>query len=121
MHSFRHHISLILLIFFSIVLIPGEYIHLLYNHRDTECHPGKSAVFDKIHKHCKLLQYKFSNFSNLFVSIQGSFRFVFKIFRLPAKECVLQNIQRVFSTRAPPAQPEFSQAGSQYFSQNFSI
>ena len=62
MQLLRQYISFTLLPLFGLVLIPGQYFHMLHGHDDTRCHPQKEAQFEPIHKHCKILQHQFSNY-----------------------------------------------------------
>ena len=56
MFGFRVYIARSLLLVFSIILIPKEFIHDLYGHEDTRCIPGAQATLEPKHHHCAILQ-----------------------------------------------------------------
>jgi len=50
------YVSIVLLLVLSFYISPRYYIHALYGHEDTHCHPGKFATLEPHHHHCLILQ-----------------------------------------------------------------
>jgi hypothetical protein len=50
------YISIALLLVLSVYLSPRYYVHELYGHEDTHCHPGALLTLEPRHHHCKILQ-----------------------------------------------------------------
>ena len=50
------YLSIAMLLVLSLYLSPRYYIHELYGHEDTHCHPGSLAAVEPIHHHCEILQ-----------------------------------------------------------------
>lgn len=54
-----------LLVVFSIYLMPHEVVHVFYDHHDTEHHDtehGKETTFSSIHVHCDFLYSELTDF-----------------------------------------------------------
>jgi hypothetical protein len=56
MFGLRLYIARSLLLVFSIILVPKEFIHSLYGHEDTRCIPGAQVTLGPKHHHCAILQ-----------------------------------------------------------------
>lgn len=70
LHNLRQNIASGLMFLLCIILMPVDYIHEIYGHDDTHCHPHTQMTFDKQHHHCELLQYRFSLFLDDYLTVQ---------------------------------------------------
>jgi hypothetical protein len=60
----KHMVSMLVLVVFSLYLVPHEAVHVFYDHDDTEHHEehNSSASFSTVHIHCDFLATDLTDF-----------------------------------------------------------
>lgn len=60
----KHTVSILVLVVFSLYLVPHEAVHVFYDHEDTEHHDthNTGASFSVIHIHCDFLSTDLTDF-----------------------------------------------------------
>lgn len=104
---YRSYIAIFLLAVISLVIIPKEFIHALYDHEDTphnvcQDHP-KGAHIETQHHHCDLLQFQVPPFLAAFVDLDFEPGVTVIDIQLPAESICCSISFNLSRLRGPPS------------------
>jgi hypothetical protein len=102
MSGLRINIARSLLLVFSVILVPREFIHGLYGHEDTRCVPGSEPTLEQKHHHCAILQIEAPVFNTPAATSLSPSEPVQNAIVLTAISSVVFTILFYFNLRAPP-------------------
>ena len=102
MGRLRTYISPGLMLVFTIILIPNEYIHLIYGHEDTHHVFNSDPTFENHHHHCQILSHRFSIFLNDYRPLTASTQVYYRFVAVSLYQAETGQVHYNLSPRSPP-------------------
>lgn len=93
-----------LLVVFSVLIAPTQYIHSFFDHTDSDHALSHSDAdhFEEIHHHCEILNFQLPSFVGIEVLMTHGILFNLPVYFSKAKDFHYYNTLGFFSLRGPP-------------------